>query len=66
MRLSIDELRQKGTKSICSKSEDILEFIDDTESIEIRGGDKEYNPPIYEQKYKSIWQKANILLDNLK
>lgn len=68
MRLSIDELRQKQTSAI-SQSEyksGSYEFISDDDLQEIRGGDKEYNPPLYEHKHKNIWQRANILLDNIK
>jgi hypothetical protein len=68
MRLSIDELRQKQA-SVISQSgykSDSYDFISDDDSQEIRGGDKEYNPPLYEHKHKSIWQRANILLDNIK
>lgn len=68
MRLSIDELRQKQT-SVASESAyktNAYEFISDDDSLEIRGGDKEYNQPLYELKHKSIWQRANILLDNIK
>lgn len=65
MRLSIDDLKLRSLEEDSFSSPNVELIADDTSKY-IRGGDKEYNPPLYEQKHQSFWQRASMLLDNIK
>jgi len=55
------------------KDQELLQRIDsDFEVIAIadlenvKGGDKEYNAPVYEKRAKSFWLQASLILDQIR
>lgn len=55
------------------KDQELLHGIDNgfeviiTSDLEnVKGGDKEYNAPVYERRAKSFWQQASLILDQIK
>lgn len=65
MRLSIDELMVKSLQNDTTNPQR-LEIIESQDASALRGGDREPTRPVYEFEYTTIWQKASMLLDNLK
>lgn len=65
MRLSIDQLMAKSFENDTTNPLS-LEILESHDASALRGGDREPTKPVYEFEYTTIWQKASMLLDNLK
>ncbi|HEV7381005.1 MAG TPA: hypothetical protein VGN64_14495 [Dyadobacter sp.] len=65
MRLSIDDLKAKCHLSGTDHSIAIEVLASEDTSL-LRGGDREPTKPVYQFEHQSIWEKASMLLDNIR
>ncbi|MCF0064395.1 hypothetical protein MUK70_25595 [Dyadobacter chenwenxiniae] len=45
---------------------DDFEVIEPSDLENVKGGDKEYNAPVYEKRNKSFWHQASVILDQIR
>jgi hypothetical protein len=43
-----------------------FELISISDLENVKGGDKEYNAPVYERRPKNFWQQASVILDQIR
>ncbi|MCF0072255.1 bacteriocin [Dyadobacter sp. CY261] len=43
-----------------------FEVISNSELENVKGGDKEYNAPVYEKRPRNVWQQASLILDQIR
>lgn len=62
MKKSIEYFNQEFLDGIDSG----FEVIATSELEHVKGGDKEYNAPVYEKRPKNFWQQASVILDQIR
>lgn len=63
MKKSIEYFRDQGLLDGIDAG---FELISNSELEDVKGGDKEYNAPVYEKRPKNFWQQASVILDQIR